>query len=125
VFSLHNRRVPVSFYVLGAAVTSTLVRLVGIIASVLIATDGLIGAMCNDLVVPEASKNSSVMLHFHGVLAWLCFAGMTIFAVGIFRFLGPPFGDDTLDFEDRRRRSVPLVAIGLGLFIALQGFVDS
>jgi hypothetical protein len=35
-----------------------LVRLVGIIASVLIAIDGFLGAMCNDLVVPEASKTA-------------------------------------------------------------------
>jgi hypothetical protein len=104
-------------------VTSTLLRLVGIMASVLIAIYGFIGVVRNDLAVPQMSRHSSVVLHFHGGLAWLCFTGMTILAIGIFRLLGRPFDDDILDFEDRRHRFGPIVLFGLGLFCAPQGMV--
>ena len=104
--------------------TSTLLRLVGIVAAALIALYGFVGFMRNDLAVPPMSKHSTIaLLHYHGGLAWLCFTGMTLLAVGIFRLLGPPFGDELFDFADRRHRFSWIVLIGLGLFCAPQGIL--
>ena len=49
-----------------------------------------------------------------GGLAWLCFIGMMMMAVGMVRFLGPPFGDGNFDFDERRRRYGPMFVIGVG-----------
>lgn len=103
-------------------VPSPLLRGVGIMAAAFIAIDGFIGVMRNDLEVSVAK--SGVGVHLHGRLAWLCFIGMMMFAVGMVRFLGPPFGDGNFNFDQRRGRFGPIVLIGLGLYGASYGIAS-
>ena len=99
---------------------SILLRCVGIVAAACLALYGFIGVMRNELVITRFKPNVGVMV-LHGALAWLCFTGMMMMAVGIFRLLGPPFGDGTFDFEERRHRFGWIVLIGVALFAAPDG----
>jgi len=101
-------------------VPSPLLRLVGIVAAAYIAIYGFMGVMRNDLEI-SLSKSSVGVQHLHGRLAWLCFTGMIMMAVGMVCFLGPPFGEGKFDFDERRGRFGPIVAIGLGLIGASHG----
>jgi hypothetical protein len=41
-------------------------------------------------------------------------------SIGIVRFLGPTPGNGNFEFDERRRRFGPIVAIGLALYVASQ-----
>jgi hypothetical protein len=118
----------VSFYRWGADVIvesdwklpSILLRCVGIAAAARLTLYGFIGVMRNELAITRFELNVGVMV-IHGALAWLCFTGIMMMTVGIFRLLGPPFGDGTFDFEERRHRFGWIVLIGVGLFAAPDG----
>jgi hypothetical protein len=70
----------------------------------------------NDLKVAHAKSGPGV--HLHGLLAWVCFAGMVMMSIGGIRFLAP--GDGKFDFSGRRRRFGPLIVVGLVLYLAAQ-----
>ena len=103
-------------------VPSPWMRFLGIIAAAFIAAYGTIGVLRNDLRV--SLSKSSAGVHFHGRLAWLCFAGMMLMSIGLIRFLGPASGDGKFDFDRRRRRFGPIVAVGLTLYAASQAIAD-
>jgi len=96
-------------------VPSPWARGLGILAAAFIAGYGAVGVLRNDLIVSLAKSSAGV--HLHGSLAWLCFAGILMMAVGMVRFLGPPFDDGNFDFDKRRGRFGPIFAIGLGLMV--------
>jgi hypothetical protein len=93
-------------------------RLVGIIAAIFLAIYGAIGVLRNNLAVSLSKTGRGV--HLHGFLAWLCFVGMMMMAVGLVRFLSPPFDNGMFNFDERRRRFGPIFFIGLGLYVASQ-----
>jgi hypothetical protein len=88
----------------------------GITAAAFIAACAAIGVLRNDLRV--SLSKSSAGVHFHGRLAWLCFAGMMLMSIGLIRFLGPASGDGKFDFDDRRRRFGPIFAVRPALYTA-------
>jgi uncharacterized membrane protein YidH (DUF202 family) len=98
---------------------SAWMRALGIIAATCMVGYGALGVARNDLHV-SLSKSSSAGVHLHGLLAWLCFAGMIMLSVGIIRFLAPEFGDGQFDFAERRRRFGPLIVVGVVLYVATQ-----
>jgi hypothetical protein len=99
-------------------VPSAWMRFIGIMAAAFIAVYGTIGVLRNDLNVALAKSSAGV--HLHGLLAWLCFAGMMMISIGLVRFLGPGPGNGKFDFDGRRRRFGPIVAVGLALYVAAQ-----
>jgi hypothetical protein len=84
---------------------------------------GTLGVLRNDLHVP-LSKSGNPGVHLHGLLAWLCFAGMMMISIGLVRFLAPESGEHEFDFDARRRRHGPLIFAGLALFASAQVIAD-
>jgi hypothetical protein len=103
-------------------VPSPWMRFLGIMGAVFIAVYGTIGVLRDDLNVSLSKSGAGV--HLHGRLAWLCFAGMMMMSIGLTRFLGPASGDGKFDFDRRRRRFGPMVAVGLTLYVASQAIAD-
>ena len=99
-------------------VPSAWMRFLGIMGSAFIAVYGTIGVLRDDLEVSLSKSGAGV--HLHGGLAWLCFAGMMMMSIGIVRFLGTTPGNGNFEFDERRRRFGPIVAIGLALYVASQ-----
>jgi hypothetical protein len=95
-------------------------RFLGTIAAASVVVYGAVGVLRNDLNVSLSKSGAGV--HLHGPLAWLCFAGLTMMAVGVARFVAPKFGDGELDFVARRRRFGPIFAVGLALYVGSQVF---
>ncbi len=102
-----------------AKAPSAWMRILGIIGAVFVAAYGTIGMLRGDLHV-SLSKSSSVGVHLHGPLAWICFAGMMMMSIGIAGILAPEFGDGEFDFAARRRRFGPTCAIGLACYVGSQ-----
>jgi hypothetical protein len=98
---------------------SALIRVVGIIGAVFLAVYGTIGVLRDDLHV-SLSKSSSVGVHLHGPIAWLCFAGMILMSIGLVGLLAPELGDGEFDFTGRRRRIGPKFVVGVVLYVATQ-----
>jgi hypothetical protein len=103
-------------------VPSPWMRFLGIMGAAFIAVYGAIGVLRDDLNV--ALSKSGAGVHLHGRLAWLCFGGMMMMSIGLIRFLGPASGDCKFDFDERRRRFGPMVAVGLALYAASQAIAD-
>jgi len=49
---------------------------------------------------------------------------MMMMSIGLIRFLGPASSDGKFDFDGRRRRFGPMVAVGLALYAASQAIAD-
>jgi hypothetical protein len=103
-------------------VPSPWMRFLGIMGAAFIGVYGTIGVLRDDLNVSLSKSGAGV--HLHGRLAWLCFAGMMMMSIGLIRFLGPASGDGKFDFDRRRRRFGPMVAVGLTLYAASQAIAD-
>ena len=95
------------------------IRIVGMMGAVYIVVYCAIGLWRNDLVV-SLSKSAGNDVHLHGSLAWLCFAGSVMFAVGLAGFLAPQSGGGGFDVAARRRRFGPILLAGLALYVASQ-----
>lgn len=106
----------------GVETPSALIRVVGIIGAVCLAVYGTIGVLRDDLHV-SLSKSSSAALHLHGLLAWLCFAGIIMMSIGMVGLLAPAFGDGEFAFAWRRRRFGPTFVVGLLLYVTTQVIV--
>jgi hypothetical protein len=102
---------------------SSWMRGLGIVCAALIAGYGGVGVLRNDLHV-SVGKSDHVGVHLHGALAWLCFAGMLMMSIAIFRVVAPESGDGKYDFYARRNRYGPMFVLGLVLFIAAQGIAS-
>ena len=98
-------------------------RVLGIVGAAFMLGYGMLGVWRNDLHV-ALSKSSGSGVHLHGLLAWLCFAGMLMMSIGLVRFLAPESGEVEFDFDARRRRFGPIFFLGLALFVASQGIAD-
>jgi hypothetical protein len=100
-------------------IPSAWMRALGIFGAAFLVVYGILGVLRDDLHV-SLSKSSSVGVHLHGPLAWLCFVGLVMMAIGMVRFLAPELGDGKFDFVARRRRFGPIFLVGLALFVAPQ-----
>ena len=104
-------------------VPSVWMRVLGILAAVFMVGYGIVGVWHNDLHV-SLSKSSSPGVHLHGLLAWLCFAGMLMMSVALARFLAPESGSPEFDFDARRRQHGPMFFVGLAVFVVAQGIAE-
>jgi hypothetical protein len=98
-------------------------RVLGLVGSLFMIGYGLVGLWRNDLHV-SLSKAANSGVHLHGILAWLCFAGMATMSIGMARFVAWESGEREFDFDARRRRHGPMIFGGLALFVAAQAIAD-
>jgi hypothetical protein len=98
-------------------------RVLGIVAAVFMVGYGMVGLWRNDLHV-SLSKTANSGVHLRGILAWLCFAGMVMMALGLTRFVAWKSGEREFDFDARRRRHGPMFFGGLAVFVVTQAIAD-
>ena len=94
-------------------------RVVGIIGTAYLVVYSAIGLWHNDLFV-SLGKSGGDGVHLHGLLAWLCFAGVVMFSVGLVGLVAPELGAGEYDIAARRRRFGPILLAGLLFYAASQ-----